>query len=145
MEWVFYFLLLTSCSVPDIYVYQCTLCVSLICSLSLLILYSYMWYLSTVFTCVSFFSFLIMPRVLFIIPYVSQVLSMWFGYPELLLLFINARTCFSYLVWNFRPVFHTYFSGKSVHFIWWLYTAYRNINTIAITNYTSTTQHNTAT
>jgi hypothetical protein len=57
------------------------------CSLFLLILY--MWYFSNVFVCFPFFSVFMKFIVSVTLPYACPVLSMWFEYPELLLLFIT--------------------------------------------------------
>jgi hypothetical protein len=80
-------LVLHSCSVSNIALHM-SIYVSFMCSLSLLILC--IRYFSKVFMC---FSVFIMFIVSVIHPYVCPVFSMWFGYPELLLLFLIACIC----------------------------------------------------
>jgi hypothetical protein len=72
-----------------------TICASFMCNLSLLILR--MRYFSTVFRRFHFFSVFMMFIVSVILPYACPVLSIWFEYPELLLLFLIACICSLYL------------------------------------------------
>jgi hypothetical protein len=53
-----------------------------------------------------------------IVPYVCPVLNIWFAYPVLVLLLLISCMCSLYLVLNVLPVYPTYFSGQSMHFIW---------------------------
>jgi hypothetical protein len=74
--------------------YRCT-CVSILCNLSLLILY--IWYLSDV-KMFSFFFIFIMSIVSVIEPHVCPVFNIRFEYPGLPLLILIACICSLYLV-----------------------------------------------
>jgi hypothetical protein len=101
----------SSCSVSniDLCVWTCMSFVSNICN-----------YICGIYLmCLNFFfCVFIMSIVLVIFPYAYPALSMWFEYPELLLLFLISCICSLYLVCEIRPVCPTYFCGKSMHFIW---------------------------
>jgi hypothetical protein len=89
---------------------------SFICNPSLLVLY--LWYFFSVLKC--FFLFFFSAFSIFValsyIP-VCPVFNMWFEYPELALLALNAYICFLYLVLNVRPVCTIYFSAQSIYLI----------------------------
>jgi hypothetical protein len=53
------------------------------------------------------------------LPYVCRVCNIWFECSQLPLLFLIACVCSLYLVWNVRPVCPIYFSGQSIHLIWY--------------------------
>jgi hypothetical protein len=58
------------------------------------------------------------PIVSVMVPYVCPVFSMWFEYPDLLLLFLMVSMCSLNLILNVLPVCPMYFSGQSRHLIW---------------------------
>jgi hypothetical protein len=82
--------------------------VSFICSPSILVLY--IWYFSSVFRCLPFFSVFKTFIMSTILPYVCPVFSMWFEYPELLLLLLVACIYSWYLVLYVRPLCPIYFN-----------------------------------
>jgi hypothetical protein len=89
---------------------------SFIYRLALLILL--MWYFSKVFKCLLFFPVFIISIVSFTVAYIYPDFSMWYEYPQLLLLFLVAWSCSLYLIISVLPVCRMYFSGQCRHFIW---------------------------
>jgi hypothetical protein len=69
---------------------------SFMCRLSLYNLC--MWYFSSVFMCFTFLCVFTISMVSVMGPYLCPVFSIWFEYPELLLLFFIANMCSLYLV-----------------------------------------------
>jgi hypothetical protein len=55
----------------------------------------YVWYFSCVFKCFPFLCAITMSIAPVIVPYLCPVFSMWFEYPQLLLLFLTACICSS--------------------------------------------------
>jgi hypothetical protein len=97
---------------------------SFMCSLFFQILYIYIyiyiWQFSSVFKCFPVFSIFTTFIVSVILPYACPVFNMWFEHLELPLSFMIACLCSLYLVWNVRPVCPVYFSGQSIHLIWYM-------------------------
>jgi hypothetical protein len=91
--------------------------VSFMCNLFLFILCT--WYFSTVFKCFTFFYIFMTFIVSVILPCACPVFNIRFKYPELPLLFLIACMCSLYLVRNVWLVCLMYFSGQSIHFIWY--------------------------
>jgi hypothetical protein len=77
---------------------------------TLFILIRQMQYFSQLF----FLPFVLMTSIVFVVvPHVCSVFSIWFEYPELLLLFCIAWMCSLSLVLNVCPICLMYLSGQS--------------------------------
>jgi hypothetical protein len=77
-----------------------------------------MWYLSKVLKYFRLFPVVIISIVSAMVLY--PVFSVWFEYPELLLLLLMSWICSLYLLLNVRPLCPMYFSVQSRRFIWWM-------------------------
>jgi hypothetical protein len=77
------------------------------------------------FKCLPFFPVFIISRVSVMVAYVCRVFSMWFEYPELLLLLLMAWMCSLYLILN---VLHVCIATLNAHNIY----AYKPRNNILV-------------
>jgi hypothetical protein len=94
-----------------------SMCVSFICNPCLLVLH--IWYISSVFSCLPFFSVFDTFIMFVVLQYACPMFNTWFEYTELPFLFLIACKRSLYLVWNVRPVCLLYFSEQSIHLIWY--------------------------